>query len=328
MGSALISYLIKNTHHSIFGLTRRKSQIDLTPIQNFIDNPRFKVIYGDISDDISINDIVKQVQPDYFINYAGYTSVQPAWESPVKVFDTNVLGVMRCLESIVKNKLNCRFLQSGSILQFENSARPINEDSKPAPANIYGGSKNAAHDLIKIYREKYNLFAVNAILGNNESSQRGVNFLTNKVTKGIVNILKNYKEGKPISPIKLGNLDAIRSWGDTDDFVEACWLMLNHGKPVDYLISTDEPATVRDFVEYACFCAGLALEWRGLGLNEFAFIPPFEKDKIIEVSVEFFRAEKDYLRADASKIKKELGWSPKTDFRGLVKKLINSELNK
>jgi GDPmannose 4,6-dehydratase len=334
-GSLMTKYLMDTTDCSVYGVARRKSNLDFTPIQDYLNSPRFKIVYGDSTDDINLNDIFREILPDYVFNFAGFTQVGPSWECPAAVYDINLVGVMRFLEIIRKNKPSCRFLSCGSIEQYANSTdNPITLDSLPAPSNIYGGSKNAAFDLIKIYRQKYNLYAVQAILGNSEGRFKDhKSFAFNKVIHGVVRILKLYKENKPFKPIQLGNLDAMRAWGDTEDFCDGLWRMLNQEKyiqsPVqDYILSAREFHTVKDLVNYSCFNAGLPIEWRGTGLNEFAFIPPFETNRIIEVSPDFYRVESRRIDADSSKIKKELGWKPQNDFRGLVKKLITFELNK
>ena len=173
-GANMAEYLLANTNYEIYGVMRRSSNPNFINCLKFLNDPRFKLIYGDLSDSVSIDSLVKDIQPDYFINFGAQSFVGCSWEIPLQTFDTNATGVARCLEAIRKHKKSCRFYSAGSSEEFgdvQYSPQDINHPVRPR--SPYGASKAAARHLVKVYRESYNLYAVHGVLFNHEGTKRG-----------------------------------------------------------------------------------------------------------------------------------------------------------
>ena len=218
-GANMAEFLLRqNEEIEVYGMMRRSANPNFINAQNFKDHPKFKFVFGDLSDDISIDKLVNDIKPDYFINFAANSFVGCSWDMPEQVFETNTLGVLRCLESIKKFQPNCRFYSAGSSEEFGNvdySPQDINHPIKPR--SPYGASKAAARHLVKVYSESYGMFAVHGILFNHEGTKRGEEFVTRKITKGVARIhsvihdVDNWRKGKSekpkFEPIELGNID-------------------------------------------------------------------------------------------------------------------------
>ena len=268
-GANMVEYLLKNTDSEIFGVMRRTSNPNFINCKSFMKNERFKFVYGDLSDSVSIDSLVKEILPDYFINFGAQSFVGCSWEIPLQTFDVNATGVARCLEAIRKHKPNCRFYSAGSSEEFGDVAYSPQDIKHPIrPRSPYGASKSAARHLVKVYRESYNLYAVHGILFNHEGTKRGEEFVTRKITKGVARIKKSFLDGQVFKAIELGNIDAKRDWSDAEDFVEGIWLMLNQEKPNEYVLSSNETHTIREFVSLAFKYAGIEGTWHGNGVNE------------------------------------------------------------
>jgi len=239
--------------------------------------------------------------------------------------NVNALGVLRCLEAIRKFKPDCRFYSAGSSEEWGNvdySPQDINHPIKPR--SPYGASKAAARHLVKVYRESYNMYAVHGILFNHEGTKRGEEFVTRKISKGVARIKDAldsmiFEEEAP-DPIELGNLDAKRDWSDSRDFIEGVWLMLNQDSPKDYILSSGEAHSIRDFIEKAFAVAGIKGSWYGEGLDE-VFVDG--NQVLVRINPEFYRpAEVDLLLGDSTPIREELGWEPKISFDKLVESMV------
>ena len=249
-GANMAKYLLGTEDVLIYGMMRRTSNVNQTNILEFKDNERFSLVYGDLTDDVSINKLVKEIEPDYLINFGANSFVGCSWDMPLQVFDVNTLGVIRCLEAIRKFKPECRFYSAGSSEELgdvdyspQDIKHPIN------PRSPYGASKAAARHIVKVYRESYDLFAIHSILFNHEGLKRGEEFVTRKITKSVAKIATAIANNEEFEPIKLGNLNSKRDWSDSEDFVKGIWLMLNQNEPKEYILSSDETHTVREFVE-------------------------------------------------------------------------------
>jgi len=334
-GANMAEYLLKNTDYKIFGMMRRSSNPNLTNIKAFKDNPKFKLEFLDLSDSNSIETVVKEIQPDYFINFAANSFVGISWKMPEQVMDVNALGVLRCLEAIKKFKPDCRFYSAGSSEEWGNvdySPQDIKHPIKPR--SPYGASKAAARHIVKVYRESYNLYAVHGILFNHEGTKRGEEFVTRKISKGVARIYHSILNSKNVYPIELGNLDAKRDWSDSRDFVEGVWLMLNQHHPKDYILSSGEAHSIREFVEKSFLCAGLEGFWEGSKEEEKYYLLGCTREKIakfepclVKINKEFYRpAEVDLLLGDSSPIRRELGWSPKISFDELVRSMVEFDI--
>ena len=335
-GANMVEYLLKNTDYDIFGMIRRSSNPNFINCQSFINDSRFKLIYGDLSDSVSIDSIVQDIKPDYFINFGAQSFVGCSWEIPLQTFDTNATGVARCLEAIRKHSPSCRFYSAGSSEEFGDVAYSPQDINHPIkPRSPYGASKASARHIVKVYRESYNLYAVHGILFNHEGTKRGEEFVTRKITKGVAKIKKAIDNNQVFAPIELGNIDSKRDWSDSEDFVDGVWKMLNQEKPKDYILSSNETHSIREFIELAFKSAKIDGAWHGQGLSEeysitteYALKNDPASSVLIKINPKFYRpAEVDLLLGDSNPAREELGWQPKISFNQLVKKMVDHDLN-
>jgi GDPmannose 4,6-dehydratase len=335
-GANMVEYLLKNTAAEIYGMIRRSSNPNFVNCSAFINNSRFKLVYGDLSDSVSIDNLVREIQPDYFINFGAQSFVGCSWNIPLQTFDINATGVARCLEAIRRFKPNCRFYSAGSSEEFGDVITIPQDINHPIrPRSPYGASKAACRHLVKVYRESYNLYAIHGILFNHEGTKRGEEFVTRKITKGVARIYHAIKSNKPFEPIELGNLDAKRDWSDSEDFVDGVWKMLNQATPKDYVLSSDETHSIREFVEIAFSEAGIDGVWHGSNINEeysvstkYAIANDPISSILVKINEKFYRpAEVELLMGDSAPARKELGWSPNVDFKALVKKMVAHDVS-
>ena len=334
-GSFMVDYLLKNTDYFIVGGVRRLSIKNHENIRHLEYNHRFKLVNFDLSDAHSISKIVEKLKPEYFINLASQTFVGSSWDFPVQTWECNTTGVIHILEAIRQHKPTCRFYNAGSSEEYGNVAYTPQDENHPSkPRSPYGASKSAARQLVKVYRESYNLYAVQGLLFNHEGTRRGEEFVTRKITKGVARIKKAISEGKSFQPIELGNVKARRDWSDAEDFVDGIWKMLNQNHPNEYVLSSNETHTIAEFVWYAFKAAGIDGEWHGEA--ESAEFSITTKDAIkyepvssvlVKINPKFYRpAEVDLLLGDSTKARNELKWEPKTSFEQLVQKMVDSDL--
>lgn len=328
-GSYLVDFILNNTDYEVYGVVRRSSNPNLKNIQHNLNNKMFKLITADLSDSNSIDEIVKEVLPDYFINFAAQSFVGSSWQLPLQTFDATALGVIRCLEAIRKYAPNCRFYSAGSseemgdvIYSPQNLKHPIR------PRSPYGAAKAAARHITKVYRESYNLFAIHSILYNHESERRGEEFVTRKITKGVARIYHAIKNNQDFSALELGNLDAKRDWSHAQDFVEGIWLMMNQDKPKEYILSSNETHSIREFVEKAFRYANINGYWIGEKQDEKFMMDINNKNlEIVKINSKFYRpAEVDLLLGDSTEARNELGWTPKISFDNLIEKMVKSDI--
>ena len=345
-GSFMVDYLLKNTDYQIFGGVRRLSVQNHENIRHVRD-PRFKLINFDLTDSHAISRIVENVNPDYFLNFAAQSFVAASWDFAKQTWETNTTSVLDILEAIRCYAPTCRFYNAGSSEEFGNVVYSPQDENHPLrPRSPYAASKAAGRQLVKVYRESYNLYAVQGWLFNHEGTRRGVEFVSRKITKGIAkicNIINNtpLRGNIIIDPIELGNLEAKRDWSDAEDFVDAVWKMMNQSKPVDYVISSGETHSIKEFVETAFEAVGIQGGWIGSGLNEkyisLNAMPPsvgittsehiIDNVTMVKINPQFFRpAEVDVLVGDSTKARVELKWAPKVGFKELVKKMVMNDL--
>ena len=360
-GSLMVEYLLKNTDHNIIGVMRRTSQPIISNIQNNLQNEKFKLHPMDLTDVHSITNLIKQIKPDYFINFGGQTFVADSWNSPQNFFNTNCISIIHILEAIRNFVPTCRFYNAGTSEQFGNIEYTPQDEKHPfKPRSPYGASKCAAHHIVKVYRESYNLYAVQGILFNHESERRQEYFVTRKITQGVTRIYKELLDGKTVTPIELGNVNARRDWSYAGDFVEGVWMMMNqeiYNKSLnekyfeeypelyndeenkkqmtewqskhikDYVLSSNETHSIREFVELAFKYVGIRGNWHREGVNEI-----FSNEYygvLLQINPAFYRpAEVDILLGNSNLARNELGWAPKTSFDELVKMMVKSDLLK
>jgi len=334
-GSLLVDYLLKNTDYFIIGGARRLSIKNHENLAHLDNNPRFKLVNFDLSDTHSINKIVDKLKPDYFINLAAQTFVGSSWDFPAQTWECNTTAIIHILEAIRQHKPTCRFYNAGSSEEYGDVEYIPQDEKHPSkPRSPYGASKSAARQLVKVYRESYNLYAIQGLLFNHEGTRRGEEFVTRKITKGVARIKKAIVEGKSFEPIELGNVKAKRDWSDAEDFVNGIWKMMNQVTPNEYVLSSNETHTIAEFVWHAFKAADIEGAWHGQA--ESAEFSISTKDAIkyepvssvlVKINPKFYRpAEVDLLLGDSTKARKELGWKPETSFEQLVDKMVKNDL--
>lgn len=334
-GANMAEFLLGMEDIKVFGMVRHSSVPNHKNIESFANHPRFELVTGDLTDEVSINKLVKEILPDYFINFGANSFVGCSWDMPLHVFDVNALGVIRCLEAIRNYKPECRFYSAGSSEQFGNVDYCPQDLKHPMkPRSPYGASKCSAHHIVKVYRESYNIYAIHSILFNHEGTRRGEEFVTRKISKGVARILFAIKDGKKFDPIELGNLDSKRDWSDSEDFVKGIWLMLNQEKPKDYLLASGENHSIQEFVEKAFQIAGIKGFWQGQGVDQKYYLGNLIHEEypdingcLVKVNPKFYRpAEVNVLLGDPSEITEELGWKPRVSFDKLVEKMVRCDI--
>jgi GDPmannose 4,6-dehydratase len=324
-GSHMVDYLLKNTDHKLYGAVRRLSVKNHENILHLEDEPRFQLINMDLNDAHSMRDVILDIQPDYFINFAAQSFVAGSWDYPIQTWETDANSVLHILESIRRFAPQCRFYNAGSSEEFGDVAYSPQDEKHPLlPQSPYGAAKCAARHIVRVYRESYDLFAVQGWLFNHEGVRRGLDFVTRKITHTVARIKLALEKGGPVPVLNLGNLEAQRDWSDAEDFMEGVWLMLNQEKPKNYVLASGKMYTVRQFLNSALESADIKFISEGEGENEKFFTP--EGVLIFEVDPKFYRpAEVHELLGDPSLAEKELGWKRKTDFDGLVKKMYEND---
>jgi GDPmannose 4,6-dehydratase len=335
-GANMAEYLLENTDYKVVGMIRRSSNINYVNCKKIKDNKRFTFEYGDLSDSQSINQLVSKVMPDYFINFAANSYVGCSWQMPEQIFDVNTIGVLRCLEAIKNIKPSCKFYSAGSSEEWGNVDYSPQDLKHPLkPRSPYGASKASARHIVKVYRESYNIFAIHSILFNHEGTKRGPEFVTRKITKNVSRIHHAINNKQPFQPLELGNLDSKRDWSDSEDFVKGVWQMLNQEEPNDYILSSDETHSIREFVEKAFREAGIEGVWHGKGLSEEYCLPNYIMEEceakssvLVKINEKFYRpAEVELLLGDSSLVREKLGWKPEISFDKLVSKMVKFDID-
>ena len=326
-GSNMSRFLLKNTNHEIYGGVRRISVSNYDNIKD-INDPRFKLVYFDLLDQQSIINLVREIRPDYIINFAAQSFVGESWNMASYSFTTNTLPVIYFLEAIKEYNPKCRFYSAGSSEELgdvDYAPQDINHPLKPR--SPYGASKCAARHLVKVYRESYNLYAIHCILFNHEGTRRGKEFVTRKITSNMARIKKQIEKGEKVEGFELGNIFAERDWSDSEDFVEAVWIMLNREAPREYCLSSNEKHSVKEFVDLVIEYLDIKAEWNFDKENPLNTKLVYNGMTLIDISEKFYRpAEVDLLWGDCTETMKELNWEPKINFKSLVKKMVDWDL--
>ncbi len=331
-GSYMSDLLLEETGHEIYGMVRRSSTNNHHNIKHLLNSDRFKLITGDLTDSQSIDNIVREIRPDYFINLAAQSFVGASWQIPEQTFDIDAIGVIRCLEAIRKHAPNCRFYNAGSSEELGNvDYSPQDEKHPLKPRSPYGAAKAAARHIVKVYRESYDLFAIQGLLYNHESPRRGEEFVTRKITKEVARIKKSINYGYPFEPLELGNIYAKRDWSHSKDFVKGIWLMLNQSEPKEYLLASGETHTVKEFIEKAFEFAEINGFWTHSSEEKIEINEQFHSEKgqvLVRINPIFYRpAEVDLLMGDPQKAIEYLNWKPEISFKELVKEMVFFDIN-
>lgn len=334
-GSYFADFLLVGGHE-VIGTCRRLSVPNTTNIKSFFNDPFFSMESMDLGDSHSIDSLILKHKPDYFINCAANSFVANSWICPEQHIDYNCNGVIRQLEAIRKHSPHTRYINFGSSEEFGDVAYSPQDEKHPARArSIYGVSKVAARQAIKVYRESYDLYALQCWCFNYESSRRGEEFVTRKITKNVGRIVNELSQGITPEPLQVGNVNSSRDWSHAKDIVNGVWLMLNQDKKKakEYVFSSGLTHTIRSFIELAFGEVGIVGEWRGEGLEEEYILTNFQgltrtpKIPLVVINPKFFRpAEVDLLHGDSSLARKELGWKPNISFKQLVSEMVNKDL--
>ncbi len=308
-GSYLAEFLL-GKGYTVHGIVRRSSTFNTDRIEHLYRDPhdpnaRLFLHYGDLTDGTGLREILTRVQPDEVYNLAAQSHVRVSFDQPVYTSQTDALGTINLLEAIRDTGLPTRFYQASSSEMYGKVVEtPQTEKTPFYPRSPYACAKLYSYWQTLNYREAYNLFACNGILFNHESPRRGETFVTRKITRGATRIAVGLQE-----KLFLGNLEAKRDWGFAGDYVEAMWMMLNHGVADDYVIATGETHSIREFLDETFGL--LNLDWR----------------KYVEVDPRYFRpTEVDLLLGDASKARRVLGWKPRVTFKELVRMMVESDM--
>lgn len=304
-----LSELLITKGYEVHGAIRRSSSINTQRIDELIskyeDSNKFNLHYSDLLDPSSLSNLINVLEPDEVYNLGAQSHVAVSFKNPLYTTQTSALGPITLLEAIKNSKKNIKYYQASSSEMFGGVNKDsLNEESKFIPKSPYAAGKVFAHDITKIYRESYGLFATNGILFNHESPYRGETFVTRKITKAVGRIYYKIQ-----SKLTLGNLDASRDWGFAGDYVKGMYKMLQHNEPDDWVLATGETHSVKEFAQLA---------FKEVGLNW---------EDYVETSSKYERPnEVEHLLGDPAKANKELGWKPETSFESLVKMMVENDL--
>ena len=307
-GYYLSNQLLENGYE-VHGLVRRASNINTSRIDPLIskygEEGRLNLYYSDLLDSSSLTNLINKILPDEIYNLAAQSHVAVSFKNPIYSTYTSTVGPITILDSIRNVEKDIKFYQASSSEMFGGTEKIVlNEESLFEPKSPYAAGKVFAHNITKIYRESYNIFAVNGILFNHESPHRGETFVTRKITRAVGRVYNELQTN-----LTLGNLDASRDWGYAGDYTEGMFAMMQHESPDDWVLATGETHTVKEFAEKAFNYVGL--NWEDYVLTSDKYSRPNEVH---------------HLLGDASKAKNKLGWVPKTSFDELVKKMVESDL--
>jgi len=321
-----LAELLLNKDYIVHGLIRRSSQSNTSQINHLIKNKKYSTSlhfhYGDLTQGTNLLRIIEEIKPDEIYNLGAQSHVAVSFQTPEYTAQADALGPLRILEAVrilgltKKTKV---YQASTSELYGQVQDIPQTESTPFYPRSPYGVAKLYAYWITINYRESYGIFACNGILFNHESPRRGETFVTRKITKGLARIdagLQDY--------LYLGNIDALRDWGHAKDYVEMQWRMLQQDKAQDYVISTGQQSSVREFIELSANKLNWGgIDWHGDGINEVGKRKDNGKT-VIKISSEFYRpAEVQTLLGDSKKAYKELKWKPTTSLKDLISEMID-----
>ena len=302
-GSYLADFLL-DKGYEVYGMERRTSSPNRTNTSHL--EGKITFLNGDLGDQNSLFRVIKESDPDEIYNLGSQSFVGESWNTPEQTSDVTGLGVLRMLEAIREYGKKIKFYQASTSEMFGKMIEnPANENTPFYPRSPYGVAKLYGHWMTKNYRESYDMFNVSGILFNHESERRGIEFVTRKITDGIARIHLGLQEH-----IILGNLDSKRDWGYAPDYVESMWLMMQQDKPDDYVIATGKAHSIREFLDVAFSCIDIQ-DWSKYVKHDSRYMRP---------------AEVDVLCGDSSKAREKLGWTPRTSFKEMVKRMVNNDI--
>jgi GDPmannose 4,6-dehydratase len=326
---AYLARLLLEKGYIVHGLKRRSSSFNTSRIEDIyqdphVENSRFHLHYGDLTDSTNLIRIVQETKPTEIYNLAAQSHVQVSFETPEYTANSDAIGTLRLLEAmrILGMEKTCRFYQaSTSELYGLVQEVPQRETTPFYPRSPYAAAKLYAYWIVVNYREAYGMHASNGILFNHESPLRGETFVTRKITRAAAAISLGQQD-----KLYLGNLDAKRDWGHAREYVRGMWMMMQQDEPDDYVLATGETTPVRDFVEWAFEDVGIALEWKGEGVDEKGYCTK-TGTCLVEVDPRYFRpTEVELLIGDPSKAHQKLGWRHETSVRELCREMVAADL--
>ena len=337
-GSYLAEFLLEKGY-IVHGIKRRSSSFNTQRIDHIyqdphVDNARFKLHYGDLTDTSNLVRIIQETQPDEIYNLGAQSHVAVSFESPEYTADVDGMGTLRMLEAIriLGLEKKTRFYQaSTSELYGLVQETPQKETTPFYPRSPYAVAKLYAYWIVVNYREAYGMYACNGILFNHESPRRGETFVTRKITRGLANISQGLEDC-----LYMGNLDALRDWGHAKDYVRMQWMMLQQDQPEDFVIATGVQYSVRQFIEWSASELGITLEFQGQGVDEVAVVSHIQGENysaikvgqtVVKIDPCYFRpTEVETLLGDPSKAKQKLGWVPEITVQEMCKEMVLEDL--
>ena len=318
-----LAELLLSKNYEVHGIIRRSSSFNIGRINHIYNDTNLKLHYGDLTDALSIDQILHKIKPDEIYHLGAQSDVRLSFDVPGYTAQTDAIGTLNMLESMKKHCPNAKFYNAATSELFgEVQETPQKETTPFYPKSPYAIAKLYAYWIVKNYRESYNLFVVNGILFNHESERRGSTFVTKKITEGLIEYLKNK------TPFYLGNVESKRDWGYAPDFVEGVWLMLQQDEPDDFVISTGECHSIKEFVNECLIYFTNNFEWIKNEENRYILWDNDDNALVIGIDEKYYRpSEVELLLGDPSKAKEKLNWEPKVKFKELVKKMMINGLN-
>jgi GDPmannose 4,6-dehydratase len=329
-GSYMAEFLLEK-EYKVWGIVRRASDINTHRINHIFDNTNLIIKYGDVTDGSNLLHLIYQIKETYgdnlerleIYNLAAMSHVKVSFEIPEYAAESDGVGVLKLLEAIRSSGIQekIRFYQASTSELFGLVQEVPQKETTPFyPRSPYGVAKLYGYWITKNYRESYDMFAVNGILFNHESPRRGPTFVTRKITRGLNSILKGEQD-----TLVMGNLNSKRDWGHAKDYIYGMWLMLQSDIPNDYVLSTNEFHSVREFIEKSFALKGFDIAWKGEGIEEIGYDKNTGRE-LIFVDERYFRpAEVEELLGDSTKARTELGWEPSYSFDDLVKEMVEQD---
>ena len=304
-----LTKLLIEKNYEVHGLIRRSSTFNTDRINELISehsaDGKLSLYYSDLLDSSSLNNLINTIKPDEIYNLAAQSHVAVSFKNPLYTTQTSTVGPLTILEAVKNSDKKIKYYQASSSEMYGGiDSNSLNEESKFVPKSPYAAGKLFAHEMTKIYRESYDMFAVNGILFNHESPLRGETFVTRKISKAVGRISQGIQ-----TKLTLGNLDAFRDWGFAGDYVKGMYLMMQHEEPDDWVLSSDETHTVKEFVKIAFDCVNL--NWEDYVVTSKKYERPNEVE---------------HLLGDSTKARTKLNWTPEVSFKGLVEMMVNSDI--
>lgn len=326
-----LAELLLNKGYEVHGIIRRSSSFNTHRIDHIYNHKNLNLHFGDMTDSFSIDNLIIELKPDELYHLAAQSHVKVSFELPKYTAEVDAIGTLNLLEAVRKHSPHTRFYNACTSELFGKVQEVPQKETTPLyPRSPYGVAKLYSYWISKNYREAYDLFIANGLLFNHESERRGHTFVTRKITIGLSNLANSYKlvaeKKQVIPPLSLGNLYSRRDWGYAPDYVEGMWRMLQHEEGEEFVLSTGETRSIKDFISEAIKYTPFnnKVEWVGEGLDEKLM---YDNIELITINPKYYRpTEVDLLVGDYYKAKTKLGWEPQTSFEEMVRKMMTHDL--